>query len=877
MSISESLHKTSFTREMKFGFSQYAKYVISDRALPDARDGLKPVHRRILWAMSQLGLGPRSAFKKCARIVGEVTGRYHPHAGGVYESLVRLGQWWSLRYPLVQPQGNFGSIDGFPPAAMRYTEARLQRISQDLLESISPNVVEFIENFDGEEMEPTVLPVKVPHLLLNGSYGIAVGISSNIPPHNLPELLNACLALVDDPKISIDGLMTHVKCPDFPTGGVVVGLSGIDALYRSGRGSLRLRSKVHVETAETHNVKEAMIVVDEIPYMQNKSNIILAISNLIDDNKLRGVKDVRDLSKKNVRIEILIDLQYADEMGVKTILGQLYKSTNLETLFHSRITAFVYGRPLTLDLKQSLCVFLDFREKTVRAIAQEELEKILARLHILEGLIIASNNINDVIQLIRSSESRKHAHDNLKKTFELSDLQAKAVLDMTLARLAKVEQADLVNETKEKKLRRDELTKIIQDRPTLLKLMRDEFLELKEKYKDQRKTSILEIDDVLEPTERPILHERTILATSTSLGFVRTIDYSKFKVQGRGGKGVAGVPLSADEILHDMVTVSNLDDLLLINNFGIIYKIPAFEISEVKNRTAKGARIVRFLPVEGSIIKIVNIKHDEYISSKILVTVTKNGIIKRTSMDKYTHIRRNGIKCLNLREGDEVVDAFVSDKPSLIFIASRNGSACVFDEDKARLLGRVSQGMRGMKLRPGDEVVTAFAVPKDQINDTSILTVTRLGYGKRTLLSKYRVTNRGVLGVINMKVKPKNGKVVTSMPIPVEAGDSSISLINSVGTLIKVGLKGIRTMGRSTQGVRVMRMRGEQKLMMASSIIDEGDVKSLDETDKSLDEEEVDNVMGDIDESNEINDLDEDDTEDEEFSAEDILAGLEDE
>ncbi|MHA2033636.1 MAG: DNA gyrase subunit A [Candidatus Kariarchaeaceae archaeon] len=323
--ISDDDHKTSFTREMKFGFSEYAKYVISDRALPDARDGLKPVHRRILWAMHQLGLGPRSAFKKCARIVGETTGRYHPHAGGVYESLVRLGQDWSLRYPLVEPQGNFGSIDGFPPAAMRYTEARLESISQELLRNISPTVVDFVDNFDGEEKEPTVLPVKVPHLLLNGSYGIAVGISSNIPPHNLHELLNACVAIIDDPLITTDQLMTHVTCPDFPTGGIVVGLRGIDSLYRTGRGSLRLRSRVHVETPETHKISEYLIVVDEIPYLQNKANLILAISNLIDDKKLRGVKDVRDLSKDNIRIEIEIDEQYADETGVKTILGQLYK------------------------------------------------------------------------------------------------------------------------------------------------------------------------------------------------------------------------------------------------------------------------------------------------------------------------------------------------------------------------------------------------------------------------------------------------------------------------------------------------------------------------------------------------------------------------
>jgi DNA gyrase subunit A len=862
-------HKTSFAGEMRFGFSQYAKYVISDRALPDARDGLKPVHRRLLWTMHQLGLGPRTAYKKCARIVGDCLGKYHPHAGGVYESLVRLGQDWSLRYPLVQPQGNFGSVDGYPAAAMRYTEARLERISLELLENISPNVVDFQENFDGEEQEPVVLPVKVPHLLLNGSYGIAVGISSNIPPHNLHELLRACMAIIDKPEISNDELMEHVTAPDFPTGGVIVGRNGIASLYRTGRGSIRLRSKVHVETPETHKVKKPMIVVDEIPYLQKKGgegNLITSIAKLIDENKIRGVKDVRDLSEsENLRVEIDISEQYQDETGVKTILAQLYKSTNLETPFHCRITSFVYGRPMTLDLKQSLCVFLDFREVTVRAIAQEELEKVLARIHILDGLIIASNNIDDVIALIRASETRKVAHDNLKKTYEFSDLQAKAVLDMTLARLARVEQADLVDELKEREKRREELKEIIHNRPTLLNLMKEEFLAIMGQYKEERRTTILDVDDIIQSTERPILHQRNMLATSTSEGYVRTIDYSKFKTQGRGGKGVAGVPLKEDEKLHDMVVVSNLDDLLMINNLGVIYQLPTYELREVSNRTTKGTRVIRYLPVEGTIIKIVPVEYEKYLEERVFVTVTKNGVIKRTTLDKYSNIRRTGIKCLNLREDDEVVDAFITEGNSYIFIASKNGSACLFDEDKARLMGRVAQGVRGMKLRAGDEVVSAFSIPKDELPKTTILTVTEFGYGKRTELSKYRITNRGVMGVRNMKIVAKNGKVVTSMPMPIDAGDSNISLVNSVGTLIKVGMKGIRTMGRSTQGVRVMRMRGNQTLLMASSIIDEGEA----EPEVEMDAEEQAALESDIDEvdDTEVENA-EDDQEDEEIEEE---------
>ncbi|OLS21100.1 MAG: DNA gyrase subunit A [Candidatus Heimdallarchaeota archaeon LC_2] len=817
----DSQYETSFTKEMKFGFSNYAKYVISDRAIPDARDGLKPVHRRILWAMNQIGLGPRSPFKKCARIFGEVTGKYHPHAGGVYESLVRLAQDWSLRYPLVQPQGNFGSIDGLPPAAMRYTEARLNRISLELMENISERVVEFIDNFDGEEREPTVLPVKIPHLLLNGSYGIAVGISSNIPPHHLNELMSACIAIIDDPQISVDDLMTHVTAPDFPTGGTIIGLSGIRSLYLTGRGSMRIRSKIHLETNETHKVSPSRLVVTEIPYLQNKATIITQISKLIDDNSLRGVMDVRDLSKEDIRIEIDIDEQYADDLGVKTILGQLYKKTNLDTLFHSRMTAFVYGRPMTLTLKKALAVFLDFRETTIRNITQEELDKVAARIHILEGLIIASDHIDAVIALIRASESRSAAHTNLKDKYALSDIQAKAVLDMTLARLARVEQTALVDELETKNADKARLMMILHDRPTLLELMRNEFEDIKKKHSDKRRTNLVEMDDVLTSSERPILHRRNLLITSTGEGYLRALDYTKFKTQGRGGRGVIGVPLGTDEKLFDMMIASNMDDLLLITHNGIIHLIPAYEIPEAKSRTNKGKTIKRFLPVEGSIVKVVNIEHDQFVKEKVLVTITKNGVIKRTTLDKYANIRRTGIKCLNLRGEDEVVDAFVTDGNSFIFIASKKGQAVVFDETKARAMGRVAGGVRGMRLRVGDEVVSSFAIPKDQLDQTSILTVTERGYGKRTILTKYRFTNRGVRGVINMKIREKNGDVVISMPMPIVAGSSNISLVNSDGVLIKVRVKGIRNMGRSTMGVRVMRIVGDQKLLMATSIVDE--------------------------------------------------------
>ncbi len=873
MSESKFINETSFSKEIRFGFSEYAKYVISDRALPDGRDGLKPVHRRIIYAMHNLGLGPRSAFKKCARIVGETTGRYHPHAGGVYESLVRLGQDWSLRYPLVEPQGNFGSIDGYPPAAMRYTEARLTKISVELLENISPNVVEFIDNFDGEEQEPTVFPVKVPHLLLNGTYGIAVGISSNIPPHNLTELLNACIAMIDNPRISVEELMGIVTGPDFPTGGVIVGLRGIYDLYRTGAGSMRIRSRVHVERPETHKIKENLIVVDEIPYLQNKAKIIEHIASLIDDNKIRGIKDVRDLSKDKIRIEIVLEAQFADDLGINTILAQLYKKTNLETLFHARINAFVYGTPMTLNLKQALAVFLDFREKTVRAIAQEELDKVLARLHILEGLIIASDHISDVISLIRNSDSRMKAQEGLMSTYGLSELQAKAVLDMTLGRLARMEQGSLRQEAKEKEIRRDELNRIIHERPVLLEHMKQEFYQILENNKkDARRTSIQEIDDINKPEGRPILHQRDLLITLTSHGYLRAIDATVFKVQGRGGKGVAGVPLEKDEKLLDMKIVSNLEDLLLITEDGRIFQIPAYDIPEVKNRTAKGQRYKRYINTDAKFISILNVEHDKFLPSKIFVNITKKGMIKRTRLSKYKFIRKNGIKCLNLKENDAVVSAFIYDDPfyeqpedidknkiaNYIVIVSKKGKAVVFHDYKARLTGRVSQGVIAMKLAEDDEVVSAFTIPADKIKDTSILTVTDNGKGKRSPVTKYRVTNRGTKGVINIKLR--NNFVISSMPVPRE-GKATISLINSSGTLIKVNLKGIRNMGRNSQGVRIMRLKRNEKIIMASSVVDEStelEVKLTPEEEKKLEEEikkseELDGKEEIDDSSNEVN------------------------
>jgi DNA gyrase subunit A len=519
--------------------------------------------------------------------------------------------------------------------------------------------------------------------------------------------------------------------------------------------------------------------------------------------------------------------------------------------FHCRINAFVYGQPRTLNLKQALYIFLDFRETTVKNIAQEELLEVTARLHILEGLITAADHIDEVIEIIRNSDDRAAARDNLIARYGLSQEQANAILNMTLGRLARADINRFIDEKDEKEERRDYLWNIINDRTSLLNKLKEEFQEIIEKYSksDKRRSSVLEFDTILASGERPILHERSLLVTTTRNQFMRTIDYSKFKTQGRGGRGVAGVVIDDEDKLLDMVVVSNLDDLLLITTEGIVHQIPAYELPEVRSRTSKGNKIIRYLPVEAPIVKVVNVEYDGFDANKYLVTVTKGGIIKRSKLSEYKNIRRTGIIAAKLKEGDEVVDAFISDGKSILFIATKKGQAAVFEEKKVRAQGRATTGVIAMKVQHGDEVVTAFAVDKSQFNETSILTVTEQGFGKRTPLSEYRLTNRGVKGVRNMKIVSKNGPVVSSMPVPIEAADSNMSLINSDGTLIKVRIGGIRNMGRSTQGVKVMRMVGDQTLLKASSVIDEGEEAEIVIDDEDLAEiaKESETVPEDVD------------------------------
>ncbi len=805
--------------ELERAYADYARYVISDRALPDARDGLKPVHRRILWAMFTMGLTPRGSFKKCARIVGEATGKYHPHAGGVYESLVRLAQPFSLRYPLVQGQGNFGSIDGFPAAAMRYTEARLAKVSMDLLEGTREEIVPFIDNFDGEEREPTVIATKIPNLLINGTSGIAVGMSSNIPPHNLSEVIDAAVHLLDYPFADGDELLRYVSGPDFPTGATIIGTDGIKDLYRRGRGKIVVRSKYHFEPKEGR--KESMIVIDEIPYLINKAKLVAKIHDHVTTGRLEGVREVRDLSKHVIRIELALNEAFTDEYSRNSILKQLFSSTSVQQSFHARNLAFVDGQPLVLTLKGLLLAFLQHREVVVRKRTLYELGIIKLRLEIVEGLIIASDHIDEIIRMIRASDSRAHAHEQLKDGYALSDRQSKAVLDMPLARLAKLEQQELRKEAKELIIERDRLQGILDDRNKLIAVIREELLEVKKKHGDARRTNIQRHDEFSGKKLRPL--EKQVVLTVTHKNYVRSLAYSSFKTQGRGGKGVIGLRFKEADFLTDMLVTSNLSSLLLLTEEGKIHELNAYRIPTSARRTAMGMLVDRILPVESRVAKIVSVRPDLYERDDYyLVTLTQRGIIKKTKLNAYSQIRRSGIICVKLATGDRIADAFLAKDEDEFFVATKKGQMARFVTRSVRDTGRSTQGVIGVRLQKGDSVVCGFALPAFAVDNMSALVVTEKGYGKRSRLSLYRLTGRSVKGVRNIKITDKNGDVASVIAVPSEPHeDESVSLINSNGTLIKVPVNAIREMGRSTQGVRMMRLSPDERVTCVSTVIDD--------------------------------------------------------
>jgi len=814
------IHRATLSKTLEDAYAEYAHYVISERAIPDARDGLKPVHRRILWAMHQMRLIHSSPHKKCARIVGEVTGKYHPHAGGVYETLVRLAQPFSLRYPVVDGQGNFGSIDGFPAAAMRYTEARLAKISSELLEDVIPEIVKFQENFDGEEMEPTVLPIKFPLLLVNGTSGIAVGLSSNIPPHNITEVLDATIQLIDKPETSVEDLSQIVKGPDFPTGGIIVNGRILPIYASTGKGPIVIRGKFEIKEP-TSKKEEAVIIFHELPYLTNKSTLMEELHTLISTKKIRGLTDARDLSKDKIRVEIDVHEDYSHEKGVRVIIGLLFKHTQLQRTIYAKNMAFARGRPLLLNLKRALSIFLEHREYVVRKTIQHRLNKALIRLNILEGLYIALQNIDAVIELIKKSDDRVDAKERLMKKFKLNEVQANAILAMQLARLAKMEVEAIIQEKDELEKKIEEYRDILAHEDKRMKIIKNELIELKEKYGDERRTEIVDEADIpLDGDIYEMLHDRHLLITNTKLGYVRSIEIDKFRTQRRGGKGMTAVTLRDNDSLYDVLVTLNKSTLLLITESGKVHSTPAFEIPEARRRNARGSPWKTILPVDTSVVKIVAVDRDSFDKGLFMFFVTAKGKVKKTHLSAFSNVRRTGIIGINIEEGDQVVDSFITTGSDHIYLATKFGLTAHFHEKEVRPMGRATQGVTGMRFKtPNDVIICGAAIPEKELENFSILTITENGYGKRTACTEYRFTHRGARGVIDIKTEERNGPVAAVLVAPKKpTKEESISIINNAGISIRTRIESIREIGRNTKGVRIMALSPEEKIVYATLI-----------------------------------------------------------
>ncbi|MCK5049547.1 MAG: hypothetical protein KAR35_09280, partial [Candidatus Heimdallarchaeota archaeon] len=709
------------------------------------------------------------------------------------------------------------SIDGFPPAAMRYTESRLSRYSRELLEDCRPEIVPFQENFDGEEIEPIVLPTKLPNLLLNGAQGIAVGMSSNIPPHNLTELLTACILLIDEPNCPLPTLLQTVSGPDFPTGGTIVGFSGIYNLYTKGRGAITIRSRYHIEEPTSSN-KYGTLIITEIPYLTNKATLVTQIEDLRRNDVLKGVRDVKDLSKNEIRIELTLDQGYESDSRLNIILAQLIKKTHFEKRFHARNLAFVGDQPQMLTLRRALQIFLEHREDVYRKKIEFILKGLEERLHIVEGLVIAVSDIENVIRLIRASADRAEASKKLQAEYSLSERQAKAVLDMALARLAHME----INKLMEEKAELEKLVAynraLLNDRKLLLAEIKKEFIALRDTYGDERRTDIIPGDEIGH-IEADLVHEKLILLTVTKKGYVRAIKEEVLKSQGRGGMGVIGIRVQEDDIIQDMLVTSNKDILLLVSDLGKIYSIPAYHIPEVKRRDSRGSKITQMIPVEGNIVKIIPVDAEGFDPKRSLFFITRMGVVKRASLDSFSRIRKTGIICAKLNEGDQIIDVLITSGNDEIFVASLKGKMVRFNEDDVRVMGRNTVGVRGMRLAKKDEVVGGFTVLTDDLPDTAVLTLSANGKGKRTASEKYRLTKRGAGGVINIRLVGDD-TVAAILPVPREPEEKQcFTVLNADGKIIKIPISDVREMGRSTQGVRIMRMKkDENRIILASRI-----------------------------------------------------------
>ncbi|WP_337866319.1 DNA gyrase subunit A [Ignavibacterium sp.] len=809
--IFEKIVPITLEEEMKSSYIDYAMSVIVARALPDVRDGLKPVHRRVLFGMHELGLAYNRPYKKSARIVGEVLGKYHPHGdSAVYDTMVRMVQDFSLRYPLVDGQGNFGSVDGDSPAAMRYTEARLARISEEMLRDLDKNTVDFGPNFDDSLQEPLVLPSYLPNLLVNGSSGIAVGMATNIPPHNLNEVIDGLVALIDDSKLTSADLMKYVKAPDFPTGGIIYGYDGVKEAYTTGRGRIILRAKANIETLK--NDREN-IVITEIPYQVNKSNLIEKIAELVREGKVDDISNIRDESDRD-GMRIVIELKRDAQPTV--VLNQLYKHTQMQVTFGVIMLALVHGVPKVLTLQEMMQHFLDHRMEVLIRRTKFELDAAEKRAHILEGYIIALDNIDEVIETIKKSKDVETAKNNLMKRFKLSEIQAKAILDMRLQRLTGLERKKIEDEYKETIKLIEKLRGILENERTRKKIIKDELLALQEKYGDERRTEI--IKDYKEFSLEDIIAEEDVVVTISHQGFIKRFPVSGYRKQARGGKGVTGVGTKEDDFIEHMFVASTHQHILFFTDKGRCYWLKVHEIPE-GGRTARGRSIINLLEKdkEENITAFVAVK--EFRDDQYLMMVTEQGTVKKTVLSAYGNVRKGGINAINLVPGDKLIEVKMTDGNNDIVIGTRNGFAIRFHEKDVRDMGRTTTGVRGIKLIKGDKVVGLLVIRHPQ---TSVLVVTEKGYGKRSDINDYRITKRGGKGVITVKTTDKVGKMIAMMEV---VDKDELVIISTQGMVIRQSIKDIRVMGRNTQGVRVIKLNeGDTIADIARAIPDDEDV-----------------------------------------------------
>ena len=812
--------KIDIEKEMKSAYIDYSMSVIVSRALPDVRDGFKPVHRRVLYGMEKLGNFSNAPHKKSARIVGDVLGKYHPHGdSSVYFAMIRMAQDWSLRYPLIDGQGNMGSIDGDSPAAMRYTEARLGKMGEEMMQDIDEDTVDFIPNFDNTLVEPTVLPTRFPNLLVNGSSGIAVGMATNMPPHNLTEAINASVALLENPDLEVSDLMHYIKAPDFPTGGIIYGYSGVKDAFETGRGRIVIRAKAEIVNIDNHEA----IVITEIPYNVVKSEMVKSIADLVDEKKIDGISDIRDLSHCD-GIKVVIDIK--KDANANVVLNKLYKMTQLQSSFSVNNIALVNGRPEILNLKQLIHHFIEFRHDVVIRRTRFLLKKAEARAHIVQGLIIASNNIDEVVQIIKESPSIAEAKSRLMARFDLDDLQAQAIVDMKLGQLTGLAQDKLHAEYDSLMENINYLNTILNNPEVCNNVIREELIAVRDKYGDERRTEIEYSDE--EFNAEDFYADDEMIITISHLGYIKRTPLADFRAQNRGGVGAKGSNTREEDFIEYIYPASMHNYMLFFTQKGRCFWLKVYEIPE-GTKSSKGRAIQNMLNIDSddkvnAFIRVKKLDDPEFINSHYLVFATKKGIIKKTILEAYSRPRVNGVNAIVIREDDKVIDVCLTDGKNEIILANRNGRAIRFNEEKVRCMGRVSTGVRGMQLDDeNDEVVGMIALPEDTQN--SIMVVSEQGFGKRSNLDDYRITNRGGKGVKTINITEKTGKLIAIKSVN---DDNDLVIINKSGITLRLKLKNVRIMGRATQGVTLINLeKRNDEIASVCKVMSEEEVEEI--------------------------------------------------